>query len=166
MSALTGVHQRVTVRDYGASRRAAIRTLLVRTDPDGHIEIIAVGGTYRYLVVGGGTADLQITSPAGTLADIVDASDIDITIGAVSVDIIIRAGSATVTAVRGTRGRIEVAATADCTITGAGPDLLVVRRTPTTVIEVPPDLAQQLIARIPANPFQLPTATTPNRTDL
>ncbi|WP_347956228.1 hypothetical protein [Gordonia aichiensis] len=160
VSALTGVHQRVTVRDYGLNRRAAIRTLLVRTDPDGHIEILADGGTYRYLIVGGGTADMHITSPAGTLVDIVDASDLTITATDVSVDIITRSGATTIAVERGTRGRIEVVDGADCTISGAGPELQVVRRTPTVIVEVSPELTRQLIAHVPANPFGLPAATT------
>lgn len=156
VASLTGVHQRVTVRSYGRSRRPAIRTLLVRTDPDGHIEIAALGGTYRYLIVGGGTAELHIASKAGTLVDILDASEVSITTTDISIDVTARAGITTITTDRDTRGQITVERGALCTISGTGPGLHITRRDRTTIVAVPEHLANQIIARIPADPWAPP----------
>lgn len=162
VAALTGVHQRVTVRSYGTHRRACIRTLLVRSDPDGHIEITAVGGTYRYLIVGGGTVELHISSPAGTLVDILDASRVMIDVTDVSIDVAVRPGcTTTINTTSETRGRIEVAPNATCTVHGAGPQLQILSSS-RKVVQIPPKLAEELLTRIPTYPFRYsaPAAAT------
>lgn len=155
VAALTGVHQRVTVRSYGHSRRAAIRTLVVRTDPDGHMEIHAVSGTYRFLVVGGGTAELILNSAAGTLVDIIDAADITISTSDVSFEVTARTGTVSIATTAEARGVIDIGPAARCTVSGNGSHLQITRSAAprTGVVQAPDDLAAELIARIPADPW-------------
>lgn len=106
---LDGVHLLVTARAYTtrSHRRSRIDTIPVATHPNGIVEIIAVSGHYRYLLVGHGRAKLTLRNSV-THVDVKDDVAVSITID--HGRLVARVAGGTVTIVRGTNTATDMPA--------------------------------------------------------
>ncbi len=79
-STLDGVHLQVTARSYRSPLTvgARIRTIPVRTHPNGHVEIIAESGTYRFDIRDNGAATVRVRSPQVTHVQVTDSATVTI----------------------------------------------------------------------------------------
>lgn len=145
---LNGLHHRITIRSYGSGRTARIRTLLVLPSPEGHLEVRAESGTYRYLIDGKGAVDLHITSTGGTIVDVISAAcTVTLTVADESaVQAYARAGRLTVEAADTATGTIEVFAGASCT--ARKPGGLHIHRRRTRIVAIPDAAVDDLIREV------------------
>lgn len=106
---LDGVHLLVTARAYSTRslRRSRIDTIPVATHPNGIVEIVAVSGHYRYLLLGHGQARLTLRNSV-THVDVKDGVSANITVDQGRLVARIAAGKVTIT--RGTKPRDEALA--------------------------------------------------------
>lgn len=108
-STLPGMNHRVTIGRFNTSRRPQIRTIPVATAVGGHLDIRANGGSHRYLITGRGTVELHLTSPSGTIVDVVEACTVTIAAARdIAVDVNAHAGTITILAEPTTRGAVNL----------------------------------------------------------
>lgn len=79
-STLEGVRLQVTARNFRQPRTATatIRTIPVRTHPNGVVEIIAASGAYRFQVMDNGVANIHVKSREATYVEVTGVADVTV----------------------------------------------------------------------------------------